>query len=86
MGVTGHMRIEWFASWSDFANHAVGAVLMGIGGMLSMGCTFGQAITGISTLAIGSILTFLAIVIGCALTLKYQFWRVAREFDEKQDP
>jgi uncharacterized membrane protein YedE/YeeE len=86
MGLTGNLRIEWFVSWSDFASHAVGAVLMGIGGMLSMGCTFGQAITGISTLAIGSILTFLAIVIGCTLTLKYQYWRVAGEFDEKQDP
>jgi hypothetical protein len=72
-------RIEWFASWQDFANHAVGAALMGIGGVLSMGCTFGQAITGISTLAIGSILTFLAIVIGAAGTMKYQYWRVTRE-------
>ena len=77
--LAGQFRIEWFASWSDFANHAVGAVLMGIGGVLSMGCTFGQAITGISTLAIGSILTFLAIVIGAAGTMKYQYWRITRE-------
>ena len=72
-------RLEWFASWQDFANHAVGGVLMGIGGVLSMGCTFGQAITGISTLAVGSILTFLAIVIGAAGTMKYQYWRIERE-------
>jgi hypothetical protein len=75
---SGQFRIEWFASWADFANHAVGAVLMGIGGVLSMGCTFGQAITGVSTLAIGSILTFLAIVIGAAGTMKYQYWRIER--------
>jgi uncharacterized membrane protein YedE/YeeE len=75
---SSQFRIEWFASWTDFANHAVGAVLMGIGGVLSMGCTFGQAITGISTLAIGSILTFLAIVIGAAGTMKYQYWRIER--------
>src|SRR5512134_2158559 len=74
----GQFRIEWFASWSDFGNHATGAVLMGIGGVLSMGCTFGQAITGISTLAIGSILTFLAIVIGAAGTMKYQYWRIEK--------
>jgi len=74
----GQFRIERFASWSDFGNHAVGAVLMGIGGVLSMGCTFGQAITGISTLAIGSILTFLAIVIGAAGTMKYQYWRIEK--------
>jgi uncharacterized membrane protein YedE/YeeE len=72
-------RIEWFASWRDFANHAVGGALMGFGGVLSMGCTFGQAITGISTLAVGSILTFLAIVIGAAGTMKYQYWRITRE-------
>jgi uncharacterized protein len=72
-------RLEWFVSWKDFANHAAGGALMGIGGVLSMGCTFGQAITGISTLAVGSILTFLAIVIGAAGTMKYQYWRIARE-------
>jgi len=76
--LAGQFRIEWFASWPDFANHAVGAVLMGIGGVLSMGCTFGQAITGISTLAVGSILTFLAIVIGAAGTMKYQYWRIEK--------
>ena len=76
--LAGQFRIEWFASWSDFGNHAAGAVLMGIGGVLSMGCTFGQAITGISTLAIGSILTFLAIVIGAAGTMKYQYWRIEK--------
>lgn len=66
-------RIEWFANKSDFINHAVGGVLMGIGGVLSMGCTIGQGITGISTLALGSFLTFVSIVFGCALTMKVQF-------------
>ncbi len=77
--LTGQFRIEWFADGKDFANHAVGGVLMGTGGVLSMGCTVGQAITGISTLAVGSILTFLAIVIGAAGTMKYQYWRISRE-------
>lgn len=76
---TRSFRIEWFASFKDFANHAVGGVLMGVGGVLSMGCTVGQAITGISTLAVGSILTFLAIVIGAAGTMKYQYWRMMQE-------
>lgn len=67
-------RIEWFASGKDFVNHAVGGVLMGIGGVLSMGCTIGQAVTGVSTLAMGSILTFLAIVFGSALTMKVQYY------------
>jgi uncharacterized membrane protein YedE/YeeE len=76
---TRSFRLEWFASFKDFANHAVGGVLMGVGGVLSMGCTVGQAITGISTLAVGSILTFLAIVIGAAGTMKYQYWRMMQE-------
>jgi hypothetical protein len=76
---TRTFRIEWFASPRDFAHHALGGALMGVGGVLSMGCTVGQAITGISTLAIGSILTFLAIVIGSAGTMKYQYWRMMRE-------
>ena len=72
-------RVEWFASWRDFAAHVAGAALMGVGGVLAMGCTFGQAISGMSTLAIGSILTFLAIVIGAAGTMRYQYWRISRE-------
>jgi len=76
---SGGFRVEWFASWKDFASHAAGGVLMGVGGVLSMGCTIGQGITGVSTLAIGSILTFFAIVIGAAGTMKYQYWRITRE-------
>lgn len=72
-------RIEWFAGFKDFANHFVGAVLMGFGGVLAMGCTIGQAVTGVSTLAIGSFITFAAIVAGCAATMKYQYWKMMRE-------
>lgn len=77
--VSRGFRLEWFVSGGDFINHAVGAVLMGIGGVLAMGCTVGQAITGVSTLALGSILTFIAIVAGAAGTMKYQYWRMMRE-------
>ena len=76
---TKNFRIEWFASFGDFVNHAIGGALMGIGGVLSMGCTVGQAITGMSTLAIGSMLTFVAIVAGAAATMKIQYWRIMRE-------
>lgn len=33
---------------------------MGFGGITALGCTIGQAVTGISTLALGSIVTFVA--------------------------
>src|SRR5688572_13303564 len=72
-------RLEWFPSWKDFGAHVIGGALMGTGGVLAMGCTIGQAVTGVSTLAVGSILAFLAIVIGAAGTMKYQYWRIQRE-------
>jgi uncharacterized membrane protein YedE/YeeE len=75
----GRFRVEWFVNAKDFLSHAVGGVLMGIGGPLAMGCTIGQAITGVSTLAIGSLITFLSIVIGAAGTMKYQYWRMMHE-------
>ena len=77
--LSGGFRIEWFVSGGDFANHAIGGVLMGIGGVLAMGCTVGQAITGVSTLAMGSFLTFFAIVAGAAATMKYQYRRMMQE-------
>ncbi len=77
--VSRTFRIEWFASTSDVINHVLGAVLMGIGGVLAMGCTIGQAITGVSTLAIGSFIAFVGIVLGSALTMKVQFYKMMYE-------
>lgn len=77
--ISRSFRFEWFASISDFVYHMVGAVLMGIGGVLAMGCTVGQAITGVSTLALGSILTFGSIVFGSALTMKTQYYKMLYE-------
>ena len=76
---TKALRIEWFNDLKDFINHAFGAVLMGIGGVLGMGCTIGQGITGFSTLAVGSILVFVSIVFGSALTMKIQFYKMVYE-------
>ncbi|HCU54570.1 MAG TPA: hypothetical protein DIC36_09950, partial [Gammaproteobacteria bacterium] len=73
---TRKFRIEWFASGNDFLTHATGGLLMGFGGVLSMGCTIGQGVTGISTLALGSILTFASIVFGSALTMKVQYYQL----------
>ena len=75
------IRLEWFVSWQDFFNHAAGAVLMGIGGVLAMGCTIGQGISGVSTLALGSILTILSIIAGSAATMKYQYYLMMKEDD-----
>jgi len=67
---------EGFASVEDLVNHIVGGVLMGFGGVTALGCTIGQGLTGMSTLALGSIIASLSIVAGCVAALKYQYWRV----------
>jgi uncharacterized protein len=72
---TRTFRWEGFRDAEDTANHIVGGVLMGFGGITALGCTIGQAISGFSTLALGSIITFIAIVAGSAATMKYQYWR-----------
>jgi hypothetical protein len=72
-------RWEGFASLADLRTQLVGAVLMGFGGVTAMGCTVGQGMTGISTLAIGSFLALGAILAGSATTLKYITWRAERE-------
>ena len=70
-------RWEGFRDAEDTASHLVGGVLMGFGGVTALGCTIGQGISGISTLALGSMLTFVSIVAGSALTMKIQYWRLA---------
>lgn len=77
--LTKTFRIEWFNDLKDFFTHMIGAVLMGIGGVLGMGCTIGQGITGFSTLAIGSMMVFVSIVFGSALTMKIQFYKMVYE-------
>jgi uncharacterized membrane protein YedE/YeeE len=74
---TRKFRWEGFRDAEDTANHVVGGMLMGFGGITALGCTIGAAITGISTLALGSFITFAAIVAGSALTMKYQYWRMS---------
>jgi uncharacterized protein len=72
-------RWEGFANVDDTRNHLIGAVLMGAGGVMAMGCTIGQGVTGLSTLAVGSFLALSAMIVGCAATLKYQYWQMMRE-------
>jgi hypothetical protein len=77
--VSKSFRLEWFASGKDFLNHFIGAVLMGFGGVLALGCTIGQGITGVSTLAIGSFLALFSIIFGSALTMKIQYYKLVYE-------
>lgn len=72
-------RWEGFASFADLRNQLIGAVLMGFGGVTAMGCTVGQGLTGVSTLAIGSFIALAGILAGSAATLRYITWRAERD-------
>jgi hypothetical protein len=76
---SGKFRWEGFRDAEDTAMHIIGGILMGFGGICALGCTVGQGITGFSTLALGSIITFVCIIGGAALTMKWQYWRISRE-------
>lgn len=73
-----NFRWEYFTSPQDMFRHIVGAVLMGFGGIAAMGCTIGQAVTGVSTLAISSFIVFFGIVAGAAITMKVQYYLMMR--------
>jgi uncharacterized protein len=68
---TGTFRIESFADRSDLVRHLGGAALMGAGGIMALGCTIGQGITGMSTLSLGSMIAWLSILGGGYVGIKY---------------
>lgn len=78
---SGTFRITKFASTREFIKHLIGGVLMGTGGVLAMGCTIGQGITGVSTLSIGSLIALISIIFGSAITIKVSYYKMA--YDEE---
>lgn len=73
------LRWEGFTTTADLADHLIGAVLMGFGGVTALGCSIGQGLSGIATLAPGSVITFFAIIAGAVAALRVQAWRIERE-------
>ena len=71
-------RWEGFGNTEDVANHLVGGLLMGVGGVTALGCTIGQGLSGVSTLSLGSFIALAGIVAGAVLALRYQMWRLER--------
>ena len=69
--VTRTFRVESFADRDDLVRHLYGGALMGAGGVMALGCTVGQGITGMSTLAIGSLIAWLSILCGGYLGVKF---------------
>ncbi|MBR0764429.1 YeeE/YedE family protein [Bradyrhizobium japonicum] len=55
----------------ELKRHMIGALLMGIGGIMSMGCTIGQGLSAFSTLAVSAPVTMVAIACGARLGLEF---------------
>ena len=77
--LTGKFRLETFSDRGDMVRHMLGGVFMGFGGVLALGCTIGQGVTGMSTLALGTLLSLVSIVFGSALTMKVEYYRMDEE-------
>lgn len=73
---TKTFRLESFRDAEDTANHLAGGMLMGFGGVTALGCTIGQGMSGVSTLALGSFITLAAIIVGALAGFRYQIWRI----------
>jgi len=75
---SGQFRWESFRNAADLGRHLLGAVLMGVGGVTALGCSFGQGLSGLSTLAVGSLISALAIIAGAWGVLRWEAARLER--------
>ena len=56
---------------SKIKYNIIGGALMGVGGVLAIGCTVGQGLTGLSTLAFASVLAISSIMLSGFFTAKF---------------
>ncbi|MDG2395052.1 YeeE/YedE thiosulfate transporter family protein [Candidatus Thioglobus sp.] len=62
----------WFSSFKEMLRYVIGGIMVGIGGILGMGCTLGQGIAGTSTLSLGSFLHLFALMLGVYIGIRMQ--------------
>lgn len=65
-------KLEAFKTPGEMGAHAVGAVLMGFGGVTALGCSIGNGVTGLALLSCGAALATLGICAGAWLALQRQ--------------
>lgn len=73
-------RWQGFANVDDLSNHLLGATCMGFGGVLAMGCTIGQGLSGISTLALSSFIALVGFPVGSYIGIRYLELRSMKAF------
>jgi len=67
---TGQFHLEGYRSPQHMLRSAGGAALMGTGGVMAFGCSIGQGLTGLSTLAVASFIAVAGIMLGTAIGLR----------------
>jgi uncharacterized membrane protein YedE/YeeE len=67
---TGRFHLEGYSSPQHMLRSVGGAALMGAGGAMAYGCSIGQGLTGLSTLALASFVAVAGILLGSALGLR----------------
>jgi uncharacterized protein len=67
---TGRFRLEGYSSPRHMVRSIGGAALMGAGGAMAYGCSIGQGLTGLSTLALPSFVAVAGILLGTAAGLR----------------
>src|SRR4051794_23234409 len=67
---TGRFHLEGYQSPRHMLRSAGGAALMGAGGVMAFGCSVGQGLTGLSTLALASFVAVAGIMVGTAAGLR----------------
>jgi uncharacterized protein len=68
--LTGRFHLEAYQSPRHMLRSAGGAALMGAGGVMAFGCSIGQGLTGLSTLALASFIAVAGIMLGTAAGLR----------------
>jgi uncharacterized protein len=68
--LTGRFHLEGYQSPRHMLRSAGGAALMGTGGVMAFGCSIGQGLTGLSTLALASFVAVAGIMLGTAAGLR----------------
>jgi uncharacterized membrane protein YedE/YeeE len=79
--IKDEVRWEAFDDVREMRRHLLGAVLMGLGGVMARGCTIGQGMSAASVLAVSAPIVMLGVMIGARIGLAVllegrSLWRV----------
>ncbi|MEM7776566.1 MAG: YeeE/YedE family protein [Pseudomonadota bacterium] len=80
--ISGRLGLQGFQTERAPIRYAAGGLLMGFGGVTALGCSVGQGLSGVSTLAIGPFIALAAIVVGARMAL----WLQARQVTPSVSP